>query len=651
MKQLFRAPSPRQALFIGTALAAFFLFGCKSADNYTRASFRKNLVEVSKSVDRNCNGGKFNPDKMKKAELSWSALADSYPEAAIAEMTRAIHFGTRGDLTALAYTCRAAAYERTGQFEKAAADYEKAFSLGSNYWETYEGYAMFLGLRDTVDHAKLAEVYAKWQEKMPFYSNKFLARGVDYFETGRYNQAIRDLTLHLHLVWGDKSRMSYPLEWRAKAWYAIKNYERALEDCNALIAISPQTDYYYLRGKIYFAWDRHEEAIADYANGKGYYNRGYYDGSHDSTGRQPYAIAVEYYSKRLETYPDSLSLRYKRWRMCLKAEEFGKADSDFAVLLAGGWDARELYALHAQTFEWGRDYSLAVKDYSKLISLEPGNFEWYEKRARANENAGNYLEAANDYTRLLRFEPGNAKWHERRAAAFEKGGNYAGAVADYSMLIRLEPDEVKWLTKRAQANKTLGNYEQALNDYRAALPRKSYPDQGYYLIDMSFIRKQMGDCEGAIAELSEAIKRARKDEPGKPEEYEMRMVPWVRAHMYRAWIHKENGDTTAALADYMEMVDMAKNRLYGDWFFLIAQDGFPGALEILIDRKEYARALELLDDYQWLQPIGKSLDRTSPWALYQKGYIYFKMGDLERANKYYKEAVKHWSWYADKPYQ
>jgi len=583
VKQLFRAPSPRQALFIGTALAAFFLFGCKSADNYAhvRKMLRNDPAKVQRDVNHQSRGAVFSQGKLEKTEYLWSRFAWMHPKEAVAEMTQVIDHSPQYGLAALAYTCRAKAYMQLEQYDKAAVDFEKALSLGSKYAETYREYVYLVFLTKPIDYAKIADIYARWIGAMPVRDYIYDERGKAYLECGEYALAVKDFTRFIGEASDRPGAVADALKSRAQAYHGLGEYSQAIDDYNALVKFDRWWYNYYLRGKTYYAMGRHEEAIADY-NKKWSSTIEYYDGTYDSTGRRPYAIAAEHYTKILDAHPDSANIRYRRGQAYFKAEEYAKAAADFTALLAAGWDAREICRLRAQ--------------------------------------------------------------------AFEKSNNHAGAVGDYSRLIELEPDSVKWHVKRAGANSALGNYELALEDYREALGRN--PGNGYYLIEMSFIRRRMGDYEGAIADLSEVIRLGRRGEPGEFEEYEKRMTPCVWAHMYRAGIHKMNCDTTAALADYMEMVDIAMNSPYWDWFSVVADAGFPGALEILIDRKEYTRALALLDDYERNQPIKThSNNDPSAWALYEKGLVYFKMGDLERANGYYKEAVKYWSRYADKPYK
>ena len=90
-------------------------------------------------------------------------------------------------------------------------------------------------------------------------------RGKSFIEMGRYEKAIKDITIFISQG-SDGGTMGFTAYCtRGKSYHEIKSYEKAVEDFTKCIYLFPYTPYaYYLRGKSYIEMGRYEKAIEDF---------------------------------------------------------------------------------------------------------------------------------------------------------------------------------------------------------------------------------------------------------------------------------------------------------------------------------------------------------------------------------------------------
>jgi len=217
-----------------------------------------------------------------------------------------------------------------------------------------------------------------------------------------------------------------PYSNRGVIWWKQKEYEKAVADFSAAIAINPgYRDAWYNRGVVYEETGRYEEAAADYSQAvaldpehiKAWYNRGVV---HFHLGK--YAEAVNDYSRAIAIDPGYADAWNNRGVAYFRLHENEKALEGFSTALklrpdyADAWSNRG-----AAMFELGR-YADAVADYSQAIVLRPDYKEAFVNRAIAYGNMEKWELAAADYARAMEIDPALTQLAGNLAIARKKAG-------------------------------------------------------------------------------------------------------------------------------------------------------------------------------------------------------------------------------------
>lgn len=85
------------------------------------------------------------------------------------------------------------------------------------------------------------------------------------------------------------------------------------------------------------------------------------------------------------------------------------------------------------------DYSLAVKDYTEAIRLNPKSYNAYFKRGSLYFAQQKYDEAINDYTKAIELDPKNAYAYNSRGEAHLKKNDRDLAIDDFRAALALNP--------------------------------------------------------------------------------------------------------------------------------------------------------------------------------------------------------------------
>jgi tetratricopeptide (TPR) repeat protein len=123
----------------------------------------------------------------------------------------------------------------------------------------------------------------------------------------------------------------------------------------------------------------------------------------------------------------------------------------------------------------GRDEQIrnAAQAYTRAIRLDSNFLHAYEHRAGDYLNLKRYPEALRDYEKILALDPDNAAAHSDRGLARFETGAYVAAISDFGDAIRLKKDDDSYLPtlyeNRGDAQVKLSQYRDAIADYSKAI--------------------------------------------------------------------------------------------------------------------------------------------------------------------------------------
>ena len=277
--------------------------------------------------------------------------------------------------------------------------------------------------------------------------------------------------------------------------------------------------------------------------------------------RGAFKEAIEAYSRAIELDPDSIEAYYAR---ALIGDE-NHSMQDFYKLLTiepkdsksylyRAWTYKELKkgdlaldafgkAIHSASgtreraeayYDRGkyyyadrRDFSLAVRDYTDAIRLNPKEANYYFYRGSSYSNLGRSDLAYADFNKAIELDPRDSTNYVARASVLINPMNKPElAIADYDKAIELEPVAFNYM-QRASAYLLLG--KKNLADMDRSKASELYADD--------FSRR--GDYDFAIGKYDDAIEL----KPGNS-----------TLHYKRALAHAGRGDSKKAIIDLREAV-------------------------------------------------------------------------------------------------
>lgn len=110
----------------------------------------------------------------------------------------------------------------------------------------------------------------------------------------------------------------------------------------------------------------------------------------------------------------------------------------------------------------------AIKSFNKAIALDQQYEPTLIKRGRAYRKMNQYNWAARDFTRVISIDPTNPVGYLERGMARYASGEYAEAAADFGKAVALNPEDGAAYAKRGQAWMTAGLSERACDDLKKA---------------------------------------------------------------------------------------------------------------------------------------------------------------------------------------
>ena len=167
----------------------------------------------------------------------------------------------------------------------------------------------------------------------------------------------------------------------------------------------------------------------------------------------------------------------------------------------------------------GKRLDEALDLLTRIISLEPDNGTWYERRAQVLVDLKRFKPAVDDFDKAVSLYDPNFRslgLLSNRALAYEGLSDWEGAVRDYSDAIRLSreiggvPPYV--LNSRGNALASLGRWEEALVDYNEATSvfqvMRNLSGAIYARSNAALTLAELGRDDDAIREMEAVSRRA-----------------------------------------------------------------------------------------------------------------------------------------------
>lgn len=226
-----------------------------------------------------------------------------------------------------------------------------------------------------------------------------------------------------------------------------------------------------------------------------------------------------YYDKMVEAYNNRMlldrRLRLTNEEAALSEDQiklhFGSIDNFAAKIMNNSQDVNNYFG-RALDFMLVQDFSEAIKDYSKVIELNPGFVMAYFNRANVRYKQMEYNQAHNsseedsNMRMDINLSKSSAPQTNDPTSALLKDNKRAYEhemiTRDYDMVIKLNPDFVYAYFNRGNLRCAQRDFRAAIQDYSEAINRDPEFAEAYF--NRGLARLSQGDAVRGIGDLSKA---------------------------------------------------------------------------------------------------------------------------------------------------
>ncbi|MEA3494936.1 MAG: tetratricopeptide repeat protein [Bacteroidota bacterium] len=173
----------------------------------------------------------------------------------------------------------------------------------------------------------------------------------------------------------------------------------------------------------------------------------------------------------IEQHPDRIPKAYY-WRghAQVEMENYKASINDFTKVIELQPENYEAMAYHSRATTYANlgEIDKALKDIELAIEIDNENASFYILRARINYNNGNKNEAIKDYNKVVELNPDDYVAYYFRAHFFAQEKQYQKAIDDFSKALELNSEFGEIFYNRGIIYQTINKNDNACKDFRKA---------------------------------------------------------------------------------------------------------------------------------------------------------------------------------------
>jgi tetratricopeptide (TPR) repeat protein len=305
-------------------------------------------------------------------------------------------------------------------------------------------------------------------QKEPQMAEAWVNRGILYFEAGKTEDAINDLTTTLAI----DSRFPEALFIRGKAYYVKGVYDSAAIDLGNLSEREPDN---------FEVGHRYASALL-------------------KSGDTIRSLFM--YDQLISTHTDEVFLYESRAEIRMGRADYAGAIQDYAVIRKQNPEQALPIAKQGICKYFEGNAIDALPLLNQAIEKEP-RAEWLMYRALSKKKASQTEGVIEDLNQAIALEPRLPQPYFHRAIIRYSNKEYGGAMPDFTKAIELNPDYFEAYFNRADATFLLGDFRASIKDYTKALEIRPNHEESHF--NRGVVRLRMNDYKGAMDDFLRCI--------------------------------------------------------------------------------------------------------------------------------------------------
>ena len=256
-------------------------------------------------------------------------------------------------------------------------------------------------------------------------------------------------------LWGDKvalwddvlknNKSAFAYNIRGLGYADEGQYQRAIEDFNAAVAIKPDhAEAINNRANVYVAIGQHEQALRDFNYAlklkprfaDNYYNRGIL---YLKTGR--FDLAIDDFTMAIGIEPDMADAFNNRGVALRLKKQYEKAFADFLQASRINQNLAEAHYNRGIILNIYKQYALALDDFTRALKIKPDYAAAYLHMGFALSAQGKFAEAIDSYENTLRIEPNNIDALKNQAIIMKKMKRFDEANDKFKRILQIKPND------------------------------------------------------------------------------------------------------------------------------------------------------------------------------------------------------------------
>jgi tetratricopeptide (TPR) repeat protein len=283
--------------------------------------------------------------------------------------------------------------------------------------------------------------------------------------------------------------------------------DKALDDCNAAIAIDPKlAAAYRCRGVVYYERKEFDRAISEQDQALAINSRfagAYLDRGRAFAAKHDQVRALADFDEAIKINPKYASPYNSRGLIHYERGHLDAAIADLSEAIELDAKYTAPYYNRSRVFVRKRDLDRALADADAAIRIDPPYLNGYTQRGFVLKEMRNFDGALAAYDRAAELDPKSPRPAVGRGEVFNDRKDSDRAIAEFNSAIRLDPAYAMAYSYRAVAYFRKGDLDQALKDANDALGReKAAPTYNH----RALVQHAKREYDEAIADLTEAIR-------------------------------------------------------------------------------------------------------------------------------------------------
>lgn len=203
---------------------------------------------------------------------------------------------------------------------------------------------------------------------------------------------------------------------RSQAYFEIKKYQLAIQDCNKAISLKAKLPMAYnIRGIAHSRLDQYELAMQDFNH------------------------AIEIFPSFVQAYVSRASLLY-----LLRKYQGALQDLNYALEISPNISQifGHIYGTRGLVYLRMKEYQLALQDFNHALTRNPKAALYYDGRGRVYMHLQEYEHALQEFERAITLAPMDASSYHNRGVTYLRLKDVTRAKADFRKSQELDPKSI-----------------------------------------------------------------------------------------------------------------------------------------------------------------------------------------------------------------